>query len=363
MQTNKVIFIHSLNNFTGSPNVLSVIVRGFLKRGYQAEIITSRGDGFLSDIADVAYKHTCYNWNNNQIVTLIRLLLSQFELFFKILFYSRKYLYYINTIVPFGAIMACRLTGKHFVIHIHENMQQRKQIYTIFRAVYRRCNEKSIFVSNYLRHTALNCREGRVIYNSLPDVFFQTAAIYSEDKKEDQETILMVASQRRFKGIYELVELSKAMPHYPFELVLSSNESEVEQFRKEIGEIPNLTIYSLQKNLHPFYQRAKLLLQLSHPESCVETFGLTILEAMVYGIPSIVPNVGGPIELVDNEVNGYTVNPHDIPSIANKITSLMENERLYQQFSEAALRKSTHFSEETMTQAIEDYITEQNRQH
>lgn len=359
MQTNKIIFIHSLNNFTGSPNVLSVIVRGFLRRGYQAEIITSRGDGFLSDIADVAYKYTCYSWSNNQMVTLVKLLLSQFELFFRVLFYSRKYIYYINTIVPFGAIMACRLTRKHFVIHVHENMQQRKQIYKIFRAVYRWCNEKSIFVSNYLHRTALNCRDGRVIYNSLPDVFFQTAAIYSEDKNRDQKTILMIASQRRFKGIYELVELSKVMPRYPFELVLSSDESEVEQFRKEIGDIPNLTIYPLQKNLHPFYQKAKLLLQLSHPESCVETFGLTILEAMVYGVPSIVPNVGGPIELVDNEKNGYTVNPHDITSITNKITLLMEDEKLYQQFSEAALRKSTHFSEETMTQTIENYIISQ----
>jgi acetyltransferase-like isoleucine patch superfamily enzyme len=31
---NKIVFIHSLNNFTGSPNVLSIIIKGFVSKGY-----------------------------------------------------------------------------------------------------------------------------------------------------------------------------------------------------------------------------------------------------------------------------------------------------------------------------------------
>jgi glycosyltransferase involved in cell wall biosynthesis len=124
-----------------------------------------------------------------------------------------------------------------------------------------------------------------------------------------------------------------------------------------VGSIDNLTVYPAQNNLHPFYQRAMLLLQLSHPESCVETFGLTILEAMAYGVPAIVPNVGGPVELIENGINGYTINPHDLDLITLKIKDFMEDRQLYEHFSAEALRKSHIFSESQMIDSIEQYIT------
>lgn len=360
MKPQKIVFIHSLNNYTGSPNALSVLIKSIVKKGVQVELITSRGEGFLSAIEGIKYRYTYYRWSDNKLKVLLLLLLSQLQLFGFLLFApKRDTIYYINTIVPFGAAFACRLTGKEFIYHVHENMRQQKVIYHFFRAAYRICNRKSIFVSNYLKGTAINCKDGTVIYNALNHTFEELAERYLQRPVNEKSTILMVASLRRFKGVYEFAELAKRMPQYPFELVVNATNEEVAIFRNEIGSIKNLTIYPSQKNLHPFYQRAKLLLQLSHPESCVETFGLTILEAMVYGIPSIAPNVGGPIELVDNGINGYTVNPHEITSITNKITLLMEDEKLYQQFSEAALRKSTHFCEETMTQTIENYIISQ----
>lgn len=358
MKPNTVIFIHSLNNYTGSPNALSVLIKNFAHKGYQMEVITSRGAGFLSDIPKVRYRYTCYQWSDNKLHTFFLLFFSQLQLFGMILFAPQSNrIYYINTIVPFGAALACWLTRKSYIYHVHENMQQRKFIYHIFRAAYRICNRKSIFVSNYLKGTALNCKEGIVVYNGLNRNFEQTAKEYISQGKSLKISILMVASLRRFKGVYEFTELAKRMPQYPFVLVVSATKEEVICFNQEVGNLTNLTVYSSQTNLHPFYQRAKLSLQLSHPEACVETFGLTILEAMVYGIPSIVPNVGGPTELIENGVNGFTINPHDLDSISSKITQLMEDEELYQQFSEAALQKSTLFSEKLMTQSIEDYIT------
>lgn len=353
----KIVFIHSLNNFTGSPNVLSVIIRGLIQKGYEAELITNRSEGFLSDIGGVKYRYTCYRWCNNPLHTFVFLIISQIGIFFRLLFYSRRHIYYINTIVPFGAVLACWLTSKRYVIHVHENMQQDKPIYRVFRTVYRRCNKKSIFVSEYLRGTALNCRNGRVIYNVLPDVFYKAANDYRKRNTRLGETILMVASLRRFKGIYEFTMLAKQLPQYRFELVLSSEKKETEEFRKEVGECSNLIIHARQANLHPFYQRARLLLQLSHPEVWVETFGLTILEAMVYGIPAIVPNAGGPTELIENGRNGYWVDPHDLKDITLKINQLMENDVVYKIFSFYALEEAQKFNEEIMVAEIEHYIS------
>jgi len=353
-----IVFIHSLNNFTGSPNVLSVIVKGLLIKGYPITLITSKGDGFLSDIKGIKYKYTCYRWTNNTLYTLLLLMVSQIQTFFYILFLPRKDRhYYINTIIPFGAALACKLSHKEYTYHVHENMQQDKIIYALLRWVYKYCNHKTIFVSNYLKGTALKCRNSITIYNALEENFTAKVINFRQQQtKENGKAILMIASLRRFKGIYEFAEIARALPQYSFELILAATQEEVNTFISETGIINNLKVYSRQKDLHPFYQRSRLLLQLSHPESWIETFGLTILEAMYYGIPSIVPDVGGPLELIDDGQNGYAINPHKTDQIISKIKELMEDEILYNRFSKAALDKSKTFSEEKMINEIEAYI-------
>lgn len=348
----KIIFIHSLNNYTGSPNILALVIRGLIQRGYEAEVMTSSGDGFLSNIAKVKYRYTFYHWYNSQLKTMILLIVSQVEMFLRCFFGSRSHLYYINTIIPFGAVIACWLTRKKYVIHVHEDMRQSKLLYRFLKEVYRLCNRKSIFVSDYLSKQATNCRDGIVIANALPDTFLKIASRH----KQQGENILMISSFRRFKGIYEFAELARILPQYIFELVLSANQDEVDSFMSDVGEITNLRVYSSQKNIHPFYQRATLLLQLSHSNEWVETFGLTILEAMTYGIPSIAPNVGGPTELVEDGINGYVVDPLDIHLIRSYIETLMTDKGLYQRFSENAKRKSMNYTQERMINQIETYI-------
>lgn len=355
-----IVFIHLLNNFSGSPNVLSVVIKGFLAKGYKVSLITSRGEGFLSGIDGVNYRYTCYRWLNNKWTTAMLLILSQIDVFFKVLFSKRKgTIYYINTIVPFGAVWACFITGKKYIYHVHENMQQNKPVYRLFRFAYKWFNRKSIFVSHYLWTTALNCNNGKVVYNGLDHAFMNEANKYLSDNPEKTGVnILMVSTLRKYKGVYEFVRLAKELKQYTFELVLSADADEVNRFATEVEVPGNLTIYPKQNDLHPFYQRAKLLLQLSHPLSCVETFGLSILEAMVYGIPSIVPNVGGPVELVEEGINGYQIDADHLAEISQKIQRLMEDHDMYHSFSNNALAKSREFSEEKMMSGIEKYILE-----
>ena len=354
-QISKIVFIHSLNNFTGSPNVLSIVIRGFAARGYNIDLITSRGEGFLSDIKGINYCYTCYRWLANKWKTAGLLLLSQMKLFFTILFSrNRGVVYYLNTITPFAAAWACRLSNKKYFYHVHENMRQNKPVYVLFRWTYKHCNRKSIFVSHYLKTTALNCKDGIVVYNALDTDFIKKAGEYVGN--DEKQNILMVASLRRFKGVYEFVEIAKKMPQYNFELVLSETIDTVKSFVIETKSPDNLKVHAMQNDLQPFYRRTKLLLQLSHPESWIETFGLSILEAMTYGIPAIVPNLGGPTELIEDGANGYLVNPHDLSDVISKIEELMQDEKKYQMFSINAFEKSKQFSEEIMIKEIEDYL-------
>ena len=46
----RIILIHTLNNFSGSPKILAILATDLIEKGYSVTIITSKGPGFLSNI-------------------------------------------------------------------------------------------------------------------------------------------------------------------------------------------------------------------------------------------------------------------------------------------------------------------------
>ena len=50
-----------------------------------------------------------------------------------------------------------------------------------------------------------------------------------------------------------------------------------------------------------------------------EAFGLTILEAMVSGLPTFGTQFGGPLEIIQDRVNGFYINPTNLEEMAQKI--------------------------------------------
>jgi sucrose synthase len=50
-----------------------------------------------------------------------------------------------------------------------------------------------------------------------------------------------------------------------------------------------------------------------------EAFGLTILESMITGLPTFATQFGGPLEIIQNKVNGFLINPTDHEGTAQKL--------------------------------------------
>ncbi|WP_066377249.1 MULTISPECIES: sucrose synthase [unclassified Anabaena] len=50
-----------------------------------------------------------------------------------------------------------------------------------------------------------------------------------------------------------------------------------------------------------------------------EAFGLTILEAMISGLPTFATQFGGPLEIIQDQVNGFYINPTNLEETAQKI--------------------------------------------
>lgn len=66
-----------------------------------------------------------------------------------------------------------------------------------------------------------------------------------------------------------------------------------------------------------------------------EPFGMVVLEGMLYGLPIIASDLGGPKSILDNERTGLLFPPRDVPALAHAILRLIVNAELRQGLSRA----------------------------
>ena len=118
----------------------------------------------------------------------------------------------------------------------------------------------------------------------------------------------------------------------------------------------NLSILSRQNDVASLYNKASLVLNLSDIHKCIETFGLTALEAMSAGLPVVVPTVGGIAEMVEDGINGYKIDVQDLDKIETHIKLLLSERNRYQQMASNAQKYSQSYSEESMISAIAEIL-------
>lgn len=344
----KVVCIHLYNDFSGSPLVLSTAIKGLLKKGNKVTLITSDSEGFLSNLATDNITIP-YQFQANKLMRLFALLYNQYLVFCQILkFRKEDVVIYVNTLLPFGAALAGKLTGKKVVYHIHETSIRPLLLKWVLKFIVSITANQAIYVSKYLMEKEkIRWTKGKVIYNALSNDFVEKANQFIEkkEKKEHPFTVLMLCSLKKYKGVDQFVEIAKRLPDYRFELVLNATSAEINDYFESPALPENLVIFPKQSNVHWFYERAHLVLNLSDPDQWVETFGMTLLEAMTYGIPVIAPAVGGPAEIVQHGFNGFNFNFKHLTKIIDTIKNLAQNKTVHQQLSVNAINGTDAFKE------------------
>jgi len=74
-----------------------------------------------------------------------------------------------------------------------------------------------------------------------------------------------------------------------------------------------------------------------------EGFGLTTLEAGIFGLPVVATKNGGPSEVVNKCKNGILINPLDKKELAEAIKKIIKNEKLWQEFSENSVKNISKY--------------------
>lgn len=343
----KVFACHLLNDYSGSPKVLMQLAKGWAKTGIEVIVVTCSGrTGFLSDIPDVKYKYYWYKWASNPMLRLFNLVLSQLFLFFKVLFLAKRNdIVYINTVLPFGAAIAGKLKNCKVIYHIHETSIKPEILKRILFGIVRLCASDVVYVSKYLsEQEKVNTAVNHILYNSIEGEFY-SKAIASKHINSQNKCVLMISSLKTYKGVFEFVELARLNSKFDFNLVVNAKQEEIDVFFSKSNLPQNLNIFPTQTNTHPFYNRADVVINLSRPDGWVETFGLTILEAMAYGIPTIIPPVGGITELVVDDENGFLVDSRDLNKLSLKLNEILENTTMYTKMKFNALKRIKQYCE------------------
>lgn len=353
----RIVCFHLYNDYSGAPLVLAEIIEGLNRKEYEVELFTSGkySNGFLTKLDHVEYHYSHYKWTATRYINYLRYFVNQIILFFKLFAYLRKdVVFYVNTLWPFGAGLAGRVMGKRVIYHLHETSVKPKWLKRFLFRILDKSASDIIYVSNYLKKKdPVKQTRQHVVYNALSPEFVGNV---KKQKTVDDFTVLMLCSLKKYKGIKEFIQIAARLSNIKFDLVVSAKDEDLNAYFKNDRFSENMSLHATQIDVHPFYARASLVLNLSHPDLWLESFGLTVLEAMHYGIPAIVPPFGGISELVKDGYNGYKISVKDLDKITNTIHQIYEDPNLHKELSMHAKEMAKHFNYERMLNQIEGII-------
>lgn len=331
--TNHIVFYHLLNDYSGSPKALAGVIERALAAGYRVDLYTSEGGPLDSLTHPALRRHVIsYQFSGRTFATALHYIKAQAVSFFSALRYSlsKETAIYVNTILPFGAMLGARLARRPLTIHYHENPETKNRVYRMLTRLALPLAHRVVCVSKYQADLLPRSLPVEIIHNTLSGDF---VASLRPDPEEafGRKNILMLTSLKIYKGVREFLSIARLLPQYTFTLVASDTEEAIGRWLKAQGikPAPNVSIYPRQTDVAPFYNSASVVVNLSNPRLFVESCGLTALEARACQLPVIVPTKGAIAEFIEENRDGFHIDCHDFNGLTRRIVELLSDKGLY----------------------------------
>lgn len=156
-----------------------------------------------------------------------------------------------------------------------------------------------------------------------------------KDRRYEKQ-IIFAGRLSKEKGILNLLEVIKKLPHDVHLLILGSGpeEDKVKEFVKSKTNLHFLGYQPKEKTIS-LIRGSDILIQ----PSIIEGISSTILEAMACKTPIIATNTGGNKEVLENNKTGILVEPNSTESIIEKTLDLISNKQRAQNLSEEAFKQ------------------------
>ena len=113
----------------------------------------------------------------------------------------------------------------------------------------------------------------------------------------------------------------------------------LEQQARTLGIDANVVFVGHQRDVAAWIQQARLFVLTSDSEG----LSLSLVEAMLCGLPAVVSAVGDLGDLVENDVNGYLVSDRSPQAFALRIVALLTDPDRWTRFSQAARNSAERY--------------------
>lgn len=191
-------------------------------------------------------------------------------------------------------------------------------------------SDKIIYVSeagkkSYCKQFRTGEDKSIVVYNGISEEIIQNGG-NNNPKKNSPYYITYIGRLSPVKGIKFLVKAVASIHQtWPVRLSIVGDGEERENLEtlcKQYGIFKITSFYGQQIEIDNYLQNTAIFV---YPSICQEVFGISLVEAMAYGIPCIASEVGGIPEIIHDGINGFLVQPSDDKKIAEKIIYIVEN--------------------------------------
>jgi len=361
-----IVFCHLLNDQSGSPRVLRSTLQALDTERERLLFVGSHGRGALEE-TEVPTRRYWYCRSRYRLVTLFTFFASQIALY-RALKRARDIpadaIVFVNTLLPFAAMLWGRRTDRRVIVHVHEVSISPAPLRWLLTRSALRCADQLLYVSeDHRSRLRIKGPPAEVVYNPVDPLLQERAkrAPAYAPRRSGAFEVLMLASLRSYKGIEEFMSVAQMLRDRTdicFVLVLNADPKEASNFSILHPDAKNVIIHPRTEDPELFYATADLLVNLSRTDQWIETFGLTLAEAMTFGIPVIAPPVGGPTEIVTHHNEGYCIDSRDTEAVRNAVLQLADDPTLAQEMSAAARTRALDFTFERYAQQIRKIVTE-----
>lgn len=225
-------------------------------------------------------------------------------------------------------------------------------------------SDKIVFVSNagmnsYIENFKINTLNATVIYNGIGLDKLTAGERYNKNRSQ-KINITYIGRIESTKGIDMLIQAFRNIQNSNVTLNIVGTGLKLEYYKnfvKTVGLEERVVFHGPQINIIPYLEKADIFV---YPSTCQEVFGISIVEAMAFGILCVANSVGGIPEVISNGVNGYLNEQCTAESLKEILTMAINKSQNHEDIHIRANAKKTakKFTIENTCKELDELIIE-----
>ncbi len=352
----KILHIHTLPVISGSGINTLLTMRGTDKNKYTVEFACAPGGALVDEATKSGIKFQPIK-NFVQPVSPYNDLIALWQMI--VLMRNQKYdiVHSHNSKAGFIGRLAAKIAGVPIVIHtVHgfafhgsESFMRRK-LFTWLERWAAHFADKLIVISNPLREWGLSLNIGKrqqyvTIYSGIEIDKFRVGVDVIQKKKElgiNKDDLVLGVASKLWEGKGHrciLHALKQIIVKIPKVKLLFVGEGPLQEELAHLTNQLGLSDFVIFTGFRDDIPEVTATFDVAILASFFEGMGRVLLEAMAQGKPVVATRVGGIPDVVDDEVTGILVPPHDVSALSGAMIRLLENKELRIKMGQAGSNK------------------------